>query len=278
MKKVKFDVIKPWISQKITELLGFEDEVLIGYIYSLLEEKQEPDPKHLQINITGFLAKDASQFVLELWKLLLSAQNNIGGIPPEFLEKKKEEIKARKAEQERVKAELSKKNLDSFDKVSDSKDRESSNNIGFDEGKVDRESQPDSKISEKRHHRDSDDRRDRHHNDRLKRDRDHSRERDYRRKSKRSRSRSKSRERRRSSDDDRRKHHHHHHRHHRHRSSSNEKDYKKRKSSTDRDDENTSSHKSDKTVEQNSSVSDQSGKDKEQILREQALDILSKLH
>jgi len=88
MKKVKFDVIKPWISQKITELLGFEDEVLIGYIYSLLEEKQEPDPKHLQINITGFLAKDASQFVLELWKLLLSAQNNIGGIPPEFLEKK----------------------------------------------------------------------------------------------------------------------------------------------------------------------------------------------
>ena len=39
MKKVKLDVIKPWISQKITELLGFEDEILIGFVYGLLEEK-----------------------------------------------------------------------------------------------------------------------------------------------------------------------------------------------------------------------------------------------
>jgi len=117
MKKIKFEVIKPWINQKIFDLLGFEDEVLIGYIHSLLEEKQEPDPKSLQINITGFLSKDASQFVLDLWRLLISAQNSIGGIPPEFLEKKKEEIRARKAEHERIKAQLSKKSLDSsFDK------------------------------------------------------------------------------------------------------------------------------------------------------------------
>jgi serine/arginine repetitive matrix protein 1 len=39
MKKVKLDVIKPWIAEKVTELLGFEDEVLIGYIFGLLEEK-----------------------------------------------------------------------------------------------------------------------------------------------------------------------------------------------------------------------------------------------
>jgi hypothetical protein len=39
MKKVKLEVIKPWITKKITELLGFEDEVLIGYIFSLLEAK-----------------------------------------------------------------------------------------------------------------------------------------------------------------------------------------------------------------------------------------------
>lgn len=71
----------------------------------------------MQINITGFLSKDASQFVLDLWRLLISAQNSIGGIPPEFLEKKKEEIRARKAEHERIKAQLSKKSLDSsFDK------------------------------------------------------------------------------------------------------------------------------------------------------------------
>lgn len=39
MKKIKLDVIKPWIAEKVTELLGVEDEVLIGYIFGLLEEK-----------------------------------------------------------------------------------------------------------------------------------------------------------------------------------------------------------------------------------------------
>jgi hypothetical protein len=39
MKKVNLDVIKPWISNRITELLGLEDELVIDYAYSLLEEK-----------------------------------------------------------------------------------------------------------------------------------------------------------------------------------------------------------------------------------------------
>lgn len=33
------DVIKPWIARRVTELLGFEDEVLINFIYGLLEGK-----------------------------------------------------------------------------------------------------------------------------------------------------------------------------------------------------------------------------------------------
>jgi hypothetical protein len=36
--------------------------------------------------------------MLELWKLLLSAQSNPAGIPTEFLEKKKEEILAKKVQ------------------------------------------------------------------------------------------------------------------------------------------------------------------------------------
>jgi serine/arginine repetitive matrix protein 1 len=44
MKKVQLEVIKPWISKNITDLLGFEDEVFIGYVFSLLEEKV-PDSK-----------------------------------------------------------------------------------------------------------------------------------------------------------------------------------------------------------------------------------------
>lgn len=30
MKKVNLDVIKPWISEQITKILGFEDDVVIG--------------------------------------------------------------------------------------------------------------------------------------------------------------------------------------------------------------------------------------------------------
>jgi len=109
MKKVQLEVIKPWISQQITKLLGFEDEVLIGYVFGLLEEKQFPDPKILHVNITGFLEQDASEFCRELWKLLISAQNSIGGIPPQFLAKKKNDILSRKVESDRIKAELAKR-------------------------------------------------------------------------------------------------------------------------------------------------------------------------
>lgn len=39
MTKVKMDVIRPWIANRVTELLGFEDEVLINFIFGLLEGK-----------------------------------------------------------------------------------------------------------------------------------------------------------------------------------------------------------------------------------------------
>lgn len=109
MKKVQLEVIKPWISQQITKLLGFEDEVLIGYVFGLLEEKQFPDAKRLQVSITGFLEHDSSEFCRDLWKILISAQNSIGGIPPQFLAKKKMDILNRRAESERIKAELAKR-------------------------------------------------------------------------------------------------------------------------------------------------------------------------
>jgi serine/arginine repetitive matrix protein 1 len=39
MTKVKVDVIRPWIATRVTELLGFEDEVLINFIYGMLDGK-----------------------------------------------------------------------------------------------------------------------------------------------------------------------------------------------------------------------------------------------
>ena len=64
---------------------------------------QVPDPRNIQIQLTGFLqGKNARIFVGELWELLVSAQENIGGIPTAFLEKKKEEIRLRKVRKVQV--------------------------------------------------------------------------------------------------------------------------------------------------------------------------------
>lgn len=50
----------------------------------------------MQINLTGFLnARNAREFVSELWTLLASAMENVSGIPTRFLDQKKEEIKKR---------------------------------------------------------------------------------------------------------------------------------------------------------------------------------------
>lgn len=39
LKRVKLEVMKAWIATRVSELLGVEDEVLVGYIYEQLEGK-----------------------------------------------------------------------------------------------------------------------------------------------------------------------------------------------------------------------------------------------
>ena len=55
------------------------------------------------MNLTGFLhGKNARIFMHELWELLTSAQESIGGIPTKFLEQKREEIRQKKVGREKV--------------------------------------------------------------------------------------------------------------------------------------------------------------------------------
>lgn len=61
IQKVNLDVMRPWIAEKITTLLGFEDEILIEFIISLLEAKT--DAKKIQIEITGFLESHTIPFM-----------------------------------------------------------------------------------------------------------------------------------------------------------------------------------------------------------------------
>jgi len=37
MSKVNLDTIKPWISERVTNLFGLEDDVIVEYVYNQLE-------------------------------------------------------------------------------------------------------------------------------------------------------------------------------------------------------------------------------------------------
>lgn len=66
---------------------------------------QHPDPRQMQVSLIGFLESSTPTFMAELWTLLLSAQESVGGIPREFVEKKKEEMRlAREKDQAAIRA------------------------------------------------------------------------------------------------------------------------------------------------------------------------------
>ncbi|CDS82361.1 uncharacterized protein SPSC_03180 [Sporisorium scitamineum] len=102
MTKVEISVIKPWIARRVTELLGFEDDVVLEYAAGMLEEQRFPDVKKMQIQLTGFLEDKTADFMGELWELLISAQDSPGGVPKRFVEEKKEELRRKREEGERV--------------------------------------------------------------------------------------------------------------------------------------------------------------------------------
>ena len=45
LNKVNWEVMKGWVAKRITELLGLEDEVVIGYVLEQLENKAV-SPEH----------------------------------------------------------------------------------------------------------------------------------------------------------------------------------------------------------------------------------------
>jgi len=49
MSKVEMGVIKPWIAKKITDYIGFEDELVINFAISELEKGGDKGPKPKEI-------------------------------------------------------------------------------------------------------------------------------------------------------------------------------------------------------------------------------------
>ncbi|KAG6034367.1 hypothetical protein E4U41_006565 [Claviceps citrina] len=102
MQKVNLQVMKKWIANRISDILGNEDDVLIELCFNLIEGSRNPDIKSLQIQLTGFLDKDTAPFCKELWNLLLSAQGSPQGVPKELLEAKKLELMQEKKDADRA--------------------------------------------------------------------------------------------------------------------------------------------------------------------------------
>lgn len=96
LEKINIQFFSKWVEEKIAEILGFEDEIVIGFINNILEtskaEKKKIPGKRFQLELTGFLEKKTPAFVEELWTLLLDAQEQSSGIPSVVIERKKREI------------------------------------------------------------------------------------------------------------------------------------------------------------------------------------------
>lgn len=61
-----------------------EDEVIPAMIINELDaykkDDKAPNGKLIQIRVTGFLERDAKKFMVDLWKLLIEAQDSQHGI------------------------------------------------------------------------------------------------------------------------------------------------------------------------------------------------------
>lgn len=62
MRKVNLDVLRDWVVKKVTQLVGFEDEVVIEYALGLMEDKSQPVSVLI---ILLFLYGQYVQYILE---------------------------------------------------------------------------------------------------------------------------------------------------------------------------------------------------------------------
>ena len=52
MHKVNMDIVKPWITKRVTEILGFEDDVVIEFIFNLFDGNQVSVPGLPHLSLT----------------------------------------------------------------------------------------------------------------------------------------------------------------------------------------------------------------------------------
>ncbi|KAJ2497461.1 Serine/arginine repetitive matrix protein 1 [Coemansia sp. RSA 1972] len=179
MSKVNLEAIKPWLADKINTLLGIEDDVLFDFVVNMLEESDTPDARAIQVNLAGFLEDKTSEFMQNLWIVLLEAQQSEGGIPESFIRNKMKELRLKREEEEQAAARIRASNSRLREQSEQRRSRTGRHNRwDVDNAESSSRSKPEGALSS--------------YNRSYRNSRDHDSRRDYRR---RSRSRSKSRSR-----------------------------------------------------------------------------------
>eukprot|EP00968_Pinguiococcus_pyrenoidosus_P003232 scaffold193_cov255-Pinguiococcus_pyrenoidosus.AAC.1 len=86
MKRVNVEVMKQWVKETITDLLGFEDDIVTGLVDAMLEADEAPDPKNMQLQLTGFLEKKVRRKSrrLRVEKVLEKARRSGGSHPTQM--------------------------------------------------------------------------------------------------------------------------------------------------------------------------------------------------
>uniref|UniRef100_A0A0K0ERJ9 PWI domain-containing protein n=1 Tax=Strongyloides stercoralis TaxID=6248 RepID=A0A0K0ERJ9_STRER len=104
LSKIDFDLLRPWISKKIIEMIGVEDDIVENLIVTSLQSGT--DPKLLQMNLAGFFnARNARIFMGEFWNLLIEASNSKDGIPQALIDLKLSEVKEKENKKENRRSE-----------------------------------------------------------------------------------------------------------------------------------------------------------------------------
>lgn len=121
LKHVNMNAMRPWIKSRLTELAGYEDDILTNYAIEMLEtaiqsneSNGDVDPREMQVNLTALTDQEkAFQFMEELWTHLVSATNTPSGIPEEFLAREREKVMEARRQQEQIRSQIERRSTSS---------------------------------------------------------------------------------------------------------------------------------------------------------------------
>lgn len=87
LRPIKVEALHPWISRRLTELVGIQDEVLEEFVFNTLAERQQENVEagEMLLLLVPFMGKEAAEtFVGELWSWIERAQASPEGVPAEL--------------------------------------------------------------------------------------------------------------------------------------------------------------------------------------------------